>query len=153
MRLRDILEKPCIIPALRATSKQDVIQELAQTITKSHASLQTEDLVAVLIERENLGSTGIGNGVAIPHAKMKGVSRIIAAFGKSDQGVEFGSQDDQPAFLFFVLVAPENAAGQHLKALAKLSRILKNPEFRSRLIKSGTQDEIFNLIMTEDEKS
>lgn len=153
MRLKDILEKLCIIPSLHSTAKLDVIHELAGVIAQNHTNLQTEDLVAVLIERENLGSTGIGNGVAIPHGKMKGVSKIIAAFGKSDKGVEFGSQDDRPAYLFFVLVAPENAAGQHLKALAKLSRILKNPDFRTRLMRAATQDEIFNLIMTEDEKS
>jgi PTS system nitrogen regulatory IIA component len=105
------------------------------------------------MEREKLGSTGIGSGVAIPHGKIANLDHIVAAFGRSKAGIDFDSQDGEPTYLFFVLVAPENTAGLHLKALAKLSRLLKDSNFRDRLMKVPDAKAIYQIISEEDEKS
>ena len=96
--------------------------------------VEAERLLQVLVERENLQSTGIGDGVAIPHGKLPGLSRLLAGFARSPRGVDFESIDGQPTYLFFVLVAPESSTGAHLKALARISRVFKDPEFRRRLL-------------------
>lgn len=115
-------------------------------------SLKREEVAAVLLERERLGSTGIGSGIAIPHGKLPGAKRIIACFGKSDAGIDFQSQDGEKAHLFFALIAPENAAGLHLKVLAKLSRLLKDKHFRESLLQAESSQEIFQIFSKEDEK-
>jgi PTS system nitrogen regulatory IIA component len=114
--------------------------------------LNKEALVEVLLERERLGSTGIGDGIAIPHGKIKDLDELILSFGRSTQGIEFDSMDGRPTHLFFLLIAPENSAGIHLRALAKISRLLKSAHFRQRLLEAGTVEELFLVIQEEDKE-
>ena len=153
MKISDMLLEDCVLPNLKATSKTAAIQELAQALAQSYPEAGVEELTKILLDREKLGSTGIGSGVAIPHGKLASLDKIIAAFGRSEAGVNFDSQDGEPAHLFFVLVAPENSAGMHLKALAKLSRILKNSGFRQKLLATEDQGELYKIIVEEDQKS
>ncbi|MBU2497449.1 MAG: PTS sugar transporter subunit IIA [Proteobacteria bacterium] len=152
MRLSDILEENNIIPDLKAKNKKGVLQELAEVITSHAPSLDKNSLVKVLLERERLGSTGIGDGVAIPHGKFSDVTRPIISFGRSRKGLDFDSMDGQPAFLFFLLVAPENSASIHLKALAKIAKILKNSAFRKILMEAPNRHELYKSIIQNDEE-
>ena len=153
MKITNILRVESIIPELRSQDKNGVIKELAEAVVRSEPSLSVDRLYEVLLEREKLGSTGIGSGVAIPHGKLPNLERIVAAFGRSHAGVDFDSQDGEPAHLFFVLVAPENTAGLHLKALAKLSRLLKDAQFRQKLMEVPDAAALFQAIEVEDEKA
>jgi PTS system nitrogen regulatory IIA component len=107
-------------------------------------------MVEVLLEREKLGSTGIGDGIAIPHGKLAGLDNLIISFGRSREGVGFDSLDGNPVYIFFLLMAPENSAGQHLKALAKISRMLKDRDFRKGLTEAESSEEMYNLIIEKD---
>ncbi len=152
MKITNILRAESIIPELKAQDKNGVIRELAEAVVRSEPTLSADKLYEILLEREKLGSTGIGSGVAIPHGKLPNLERIVAAFGRSKAGVDFDSQDGEPAHLFFVLVAPENTAGLHLKALAKLSRLLKDTQFRQKLLEVPDAAAIYKAIEIEDEK-
>src|SRR5215470_17290938 len=143
MKITNILRVESILPELKSRDKAGVIRELAQAVTCSEPSIAADPLFEILTEREKLGSTGIGSGVAIPHGKLPNLDRIVAAFGRSRPGIDFDSQDGEPAHLFFVLVAPENTAGLHLKALAKLSRLLKDPHFREKLMAASDAASIY----------
>ena len=110
------------------------------------------ETVGVILEREKLGSTGIGDGVAIPHGKMKGLSRILCAFGRSKKGIDFDAVDGKPVHIFFLLLAPEDSAGLHIQMLSRISRILRDPSFRKRLIEEGDDKELFANIVEEDKK-
>lgn len=152
MKLSEILEKDNIILDLKAKDKKGVLEELAEVITNHEPSLDTGSLIRVLLERERLGSTGIGDGVAIPHGKFRGVTHPIISFGRSLKGLDFESMDGQPAFLFFLLVAPENSASVHLKALAKIAKIIKNGSFRKVLMEASTKKELYQTIVQNDEE-
>jgi PTS system nitrogen regulatory IIA component len=151
MKLSEILEENHIIPDLKARDKKGVLEELAETVVSHEPSVDKRSLVRVLLERERLGSTGIGEGVAIPHGKFDGISRPVISFGRSRKGLDFESMDGQPAFLFFLLVAPENSASIHLKALAKIAKILKNRSFRQVLMEVHTREELYQTIIQNDE--
>ena len=151
MKLSEILEEDHIIPDLKARDKKGVLEELAETIVSHEPSVDKRSLVRVLLERERLGSTGIGEGVAIPHGKFNGISQPVISFGRSRQGLDFESMDGQPAFLFFLLVAPENSASIHLKALARIAKILKNNSFRKLLMEVHTRKELYQTIIQNDE--
>jgi PTS system nitrogen regulatory IIA component len=153
MKITEILNERSVLPELKSTDKDSVLKELAELVCKVEPTITMEDLSRILLEREKLGSTGIGSGVAIPHGKMSHLNNIIAAFGRSTKGIAFDSQDGEPAHLFFVLVAPENTAGLHLKALAKLSRLLKDSHFRDKLLRAPDAGSIYRAIAEEDEKS
>ena len=152
MRLSDILEEDNIIPDLKAKDKKGVLEELAEAIASHEPSLDKNSLVKVLLERERLGSTGIGDGVAIPHGKFPAVTQPIISFGRSRKGLDFDSMDGEPAFLFFLLVAPENAASIHLKALARIAKILKNGAFRKVLMEARNRQELYKTIIQNDEE-
>jgi PTS system nitrogen regulatory IIA component len=152
MRLSDILEEKNVIPDLKAKNKRGVLEELVDTIVSNDPSLDKSSLVKVLLERERLGSTGIGDGVAIPHGKFHGIKTPIVSFGRSRKGLDFETMDGEPAFLFFLLVAPENSASIHLKALAKIAKILKSSSFREALIKVPTKEELYRAIIQNDEE-
>ena len=152
MRLSEILDSGNIIPDLKARDKKKALEELVQTIVKSKPSLDKDALVKVLLERERLGSTGIGDGVAIPHGKFHGLSEPIISFGRSLKGLDFESMDGQPVYLFFLLVAPENSASVHLKALARIAKILKNSSFRKTLMDIPTREELYKAIIQNDEE-
>jgi len=151
MKLLDILPKKSIIPDLKGRTKKQVLEELIDGLLQEKPELDRERLMAVLLERERLGSTGIGDGIAIPHGKIRDLHQLILTFGKSLAGVDFESMDGKPVHLFFLLVAPENCTGIHLRALARIARLLKNALVRKRLVSVSTQDEIYAVIQQEDD--
>lgn len=151
MKILDVLHPETIIPDLKSKDKSGVLEELA-TVIAGVASLNPKDLVKVLFEREQLGSTGIGEGIGIPHGKIKGLDSMIIGFGLSKRGVDFDSIDRRPAHLFFTLVTPDQSTGLHLKFLARISRILKNDGFKSRLLKASSAEEIYEIIKSEDDE-
>ncbi len=150
MKILDFLPEQCIVPSLQAETKEQVLVELVQALSVINPSIDKKALVKTLIERENLGSTGIGGGIAIPHGKVEGLENLAAVFGKSDRGVDFSSMDDKAVHLFFLLVAPKNSAGDHLTALARISRLFKDSVLKSSLLKARSADEIYRLIEESD---
>jgi PTS system nitrogen regulatory IIA component len=148
----DILPKKSIIPDLKGKTKKQVLEELIEALLQEKPELDRERLMAVLLERERLGSTGIGDGIAIPHVKLKDLDQLVLSFGKSALGVDFESMDGKPVHIFFLLVAPENCTGIHLRALARIARLLKNTAVRKRLASVSTQDEIYAVIQQEDDE-
>jgi nitrogen PTS system EIIA component len=150
MKIEDILAEDLVVADLAARSKNEVLVELAHAITNGHPELDVAKLVGALEERERLNSTALGDGVAIPHGKLPGIKRVFAAFGRSRQGVDFQSLDGKPTHLFFVLAAPEDSAGAHLKALARISRLLKDATFRDRLLEAPDAHAIWATIRDED---
>lgn len=150
MKILDFLRYDAIISSLAAHSKDEVLKELVQPISQANPNLDRDGLVRTLIERESLGSTGIGGGIAIPHGKFEGLHHLIASFGKSEAGIDFSSMDNRPAHLFFLLVAPKNSAGEHLKALARISRLFKDPLLKSGLLQAESKEEIFRLLEEYD---
>lgn len=153
MKLPEIIEEEYIIPELKAKDKRGVLEELAEVISNHEPSIDKAALVKVLMERERLGSTGIGDGVAIPHGKMNGVRHPVISFGRSKQGLDFDSMDGQPAHLFFLLIAPEDSSGIHLQVLARIAKILKNRAFRQKLMEPSTRKELYQTIIETDEES
>ena len=152
MMIRDLLHDDLIIEEIEATDKQGVLHEFARLLHATKRIDDEEGLVRVLLEREALGSTGIGDGVAIPHAKLPLISEMIIAFGRSTQGLDYDSIDAKKTHLFFLLVTPEDNPGDHLRALARISRILKNPVLRESLKHASSRREIQRLISEEDIK-
>jgi nitrogen PTS system EIIA component len=151
MKILDILNKESIIPELKGITKRQVLDELIDALLAKKPELDRDRLRAVLLERERLGSTGIGDGIAIPHGKLKDLDQLALSFGKSTQGVDFESMDGKPVHVFFLLVAPENCAGIHLRALAKIARLLKNSAVRKKLGSVASRDEIYAVIQNEDD--
>ena len=152
MKITDVLEKDYIVPELEAADKRGVLEELVNHLSLKVDGLDRVNLLNVLLDREKLGSTGIGYGVAIPHGKLKELNHLIVGFGRSPGGLDFESIDNQPAYLFFLILAPEDSTASHLKILARISRLLKDPSFRKRLLEVSSKDEIFEAIADEDKK-
>ena len=134
---------------LTGTTAAEVLAELCRPVAQAQG-LDAARLVQVLLDREKLGSTGVGDGVAIPHGKLPGLPALVAVFGRSRQGVEYRAADGKPARLFFALFAPENSAGAHLKALSRVSRVFRLPAFREAIMAAPTAEEIRRLILAED---
>jgi len=149
MKIVEFLRPDAILPSLAGPTAQSVLSELCRPIAAA-SHLDAQRLLDTLLDRERLGSTGIGEGVAIPHGKLPGLPALVASFGRSTPGIDFQAIDGRPTHLFFTLIAPENSAGAHLKALARISRIFKNPAFREAIMKASGPEEIFRLIETED---
>lgn len=135
-----------VLPAMAATSKKEALKELAGAIHAAKPELDPERLYTTIMERESLGSTGIGDSIAIPHGKIKGLSEITICFGRSKQGVPFEALDGKPAHLFFLLLAPEGVAAPYLGCLAELSRFLKNPQTRNRLMQAEDGAELLAIL-------
>jgi len=152
VKITDFLSVKTVIPALANHEKNAVVQELAEWVAVSYPGLERQRVLDVLLERERISTTAIGEGVAIPHGKLPGVERVLGVFARSPRGVDFASLDGGLTHLFFVLIAPENAAADHLKALARISRLLKDESFRRRLMAGQTSDELFAIIAHEDDK-
>jgi len=151
MKIADILSEKSIVTDLKGRTKRQVLEELTDAVLEEKPQLDRERLMAVLLERERLGSTGIGEGIAIPHGKLKDLDSLILSFGRSSQGVDFESMDGKPVHLFFLLVAPENCAGVHLRALAKVARLLKNGVVRKQLGSVSRREDVYAVIQQEDE--
>lgn len=152
MTITDILARERVLPELSGSTKAEVLEELAQMLDGDVPGIGVTAIVDVLRERERLNSTAIGDGIAIPHGRVSNLEDVVAGFARSAAGVDFDSVDRKPTHLFFVLLAPDDAAALHLKALARISRLLKDKEFRDRLIGLDTRDALFDAILAEDAK-
>lgn len=151
MKILDVMAKEAILDDLKSRNKKGLLEELVVPLA-SRTGLNSDELVRVLMERERLGSTGIGGGIGIPHGKIKNLESLVLGFGLSRKGIDFESIDGDPTHIFFVLITPEDSTGLHLKLLARISRILKNDHFKERLMNAGDRDEILEIIKQEDEE-
>ncbi len=152
MNISEILVPDAMILDLAGGSKREILAEMAAALAKAEPGIGEDQLHTVLMEREDLQSTGIGESVAIPHGKLPGLSRLLASFARSRAGVDFASIDGQPTQLFFLLVVPENSGGQHLKALARISRFFRDGEFRTRLLDAESREDVLGVIEEQDAK-
>jgi PTS system nitrogen regulatory IIA component len=152
VKITDFLNAEAIIPDLAGRDKQAVLKELAGKFVTAHGALGENRVLEVLLEREKISTTAIGDGVAIPHGKLADVERVHAVFARSKPGVDFASLDGEPTHLFFALVAPQDGAADHLKALARISRLLKDGALRARLMQAQSGKELFDIIAAEDQK-
>jgi PTS system nitrogen regulatory IIA component len=152
MKIIAILQPDDIIPALVAETKDGVLAELAGRVEERHPGLMRQELLQILQERERLGSTGIGDGIAIPHGKLREARDLVMLFGRSRTGVDFNALDGRPVYLFFLLVAPDDAIGIHLKMLARISRILKDPTVRKALLEAPDAPAIHAIIREQDSR-
>lgn len=150
MKILDTLKEGAIIAELNATDKKGVLEELTAPVAEA-SGVNHEEIVRVLLERERLGSTGIGGGIAIPHGKLQSIESLLMGFGRSRSGVDFEAMDGKPAHIFFLLLAPENSTGAHLKMLARLSQLLKNSVFKERLMNAADWRELYTVIEKEDQ--
>lgn len=151
MKILDVLSHEAICADLKAQDKKGILEELAATVAEN-TGVDRDELVRVLMERERLGSTGIGGGIGIPHGKLKALQMLVLGFGLSRTGVNFESMDGKPTHIFFLLLTPENSTGLHLKVLARISRILKNDPFKEKLMAAASTEEIYAAIQEEDEE-
>lgn len=151
MKIANVLKKEFIFPELVSKTKTEVIEELSRKVAELSINLSFEKVRETLLERENLCSTAVDSGVAIPHGKISDTSRIITAFGRSREGIDFESLDGNRTKLFILVIAPDNAAGSHIKLLARISKIFRKEEIRNALLNAETADELYNIIIEEDE--
>jgi PTS system nitrogen regulatory IIA component len=152
VRIVDLIQQDMIIPTLSSTAKSEIIRELAQHLSSSCEAIDHDRLVKVLSDREALASTAIGEGVAIPHGKLPDLGEIKACLARVRDGVDFDSMDGKPTHIFIVMVAPENSTGSHLKALARISRVFKDPDFLQRLLQAPDAEHMFTALRDEDAK-
>ena len=152
MRIMDYLKEDRVISDFRGTDKISVLKELCHVLVKPYRQPFAEELIRSLLDREKLESTGIGEGIAIPHGRMKGLEDFMLSFGRSIKGIDFDSVDHKPTHLFFLVMAPEDSAVNNLKLLGRIVTILKNESFKKRLMEARSQRELFQLIAEEDEK-
>ena len=153
MQLEQFFKIEHINADLSAKNKEDALLEMVDTIIRGGLNLDETSILEILKQRESLGSTGIGEGVAIPHGKISTLNDIVIAFGRSVNGISYDSLDGKPVHLLFLLLAPENSAGQHLKILAKISKMLKEPDFRKKLLKTRSQNDLYKIIIEQDDTS
>ncbi|SMC83630.1 PTS IIA-like nitrogen-regulatory protein PtsN [Desulfocicer vacuolatum DSM 3385] len=151
MKISEILHRSAIIADLKSNDKKGVLEELAAAVSDM-AETDSQQILKVLLEREQLGSTGIGGGIGIPHGKLNAINSIVVGFGLSRGGVDFDSLDNKPVHIFFLLITPENSTGSHLKVLAQISRLLKQSDFKDRLMKAETVDDIVQIIHDVDDE-
>jgi nitrogen PTS system EIIA component len=152
VKITDFLTPDRVIADLTEKEKSAVLKEMAGQLAGSESGLDATQILKVLQDREKISTTSIGEGVAIPHGKLPNVQKVSALFARSLQGVDFASLDGEPTYLFFTLIAPQDAAADHLKALARISRLLKDPDLRRRLLAAATNQELYNIIAVEDQK-
>jgi PTS system nitrogen regulatory IIA component len=152
MKILDYLREEWVIPDLKGTDKRSVLEELSGVLVKPCQVASAGELLQVLLDREKLGSTGIGEGIAIPHGRLKKLKHFFISFGRSIKGVDFDSIDQHPSKLFFLVMAPENSAVDNLKLLGRIVTLLKDVSFKKRLMEASSQKELFQIITEEDEK-
>ena len=152
MTLLDILSADSTIVGLSSDSKDAVIKELVDSLKIGEAITDRDKVLNAVLEREKIMSTGIGDGIAIPHGKSDAVIRLAAALGIHKRGVDFESLDGEPAYVFFLLVSPADVSGPHIKALARISRLLKNDEFKKKLIDAPAAEEILEIIEVAEQE-
>lgn len=150
--LSELLEPKTVIPRLKAKTKEEALEELVDVLVAADKVTDKREALAAVKEREELMTTGIGLGVALPHGKTAAVKELVGAFGRSPEGIDFRSLDGKPAHIFFLLLSPPECAGPHVRALASISRLLKDPSFREQLLSLETPEEILSAIRTEEER-
>jgi nitrogen PTS system EIIA component len=154
MKIMDFLCKKAITANLKSATKEGIIEEMVELLVEA-GEVEKKDkkkLIEILMDRESLGSTAIGQGIGIPHGKSDCVDKLVASFGISQNGVNFNSLDGEPVYIFFLLVAPQDSAGPHLKALARISRLLKDKYFRDNLRQVKDEKTVLKIVTDEDEK-
>lgn len=151
MKILDVLHPDAILADLKSQDKKGVLEELVEPVSEI-TGMSHNELVRVLMDREQLGSTGIGSGIGIPHGKIKGLESMVIGFGLSKRGVDFDSIDNKPTHLFFTLITPDQSTGLHLRLLARISRILKDDSFKESLMNAGSAEEILSIIKEQDEE-
>ncbi|MCH6561862.1 MAG: PTS sugar transporter subunit IIA [Deltaproteobacteria bacterium] len=152
MKLNEILVREACVVDMKARTKKEALRELSEVLAGSVKGLDGAGLLDMLLEREKLGTTAMGDGIAIPHARIEALERLLASFGRSRQGVDFDSVDGKPTHLFFLLVAPGREGSAHLLTLARLSRMLSSPEFRSKLLDVESNDDFFRVLEEEESR-
>ena len=152
MKIDEILKKESVIADLVGKNKLEVIQEMTSCLKQNNIIKDDQALFATLMEREKLGSTGIGENVAIPHGKSDELTQIITVFARSLGGVDFESLDQKPVHFVCMVIAPANSTGQHLKALARISRLFKNQALREGILKAEDSNAIYSILLEEDSK-
>lgn len=152
MTIEEVLPEQCVLGDLHGRTKTEVVSELVGALKSAGLIHDVEKAVSVVLEREKLGSTGIGDGVAIPHGKLKGIKNILCAFGRSREGVDFDAVDHNPVHIFFLLIAPEDSASLHLQMLSRISKLLRDPSFRKSLVESGKETNLYQKVVEEDRK-
>ena len=152
MKILDHMEETWILPDLQGTDKLSILRELSGVLVQPCKAASPDELVQVLLEREKLGSTGIGEGIAIPHGRLKRLKKFCVAFGRSKKGVDFDSIDHHPSQIFFLVMAPENSAVENLKLLSRIVALLKDASFKKKLMDASSQKDLFRIISEEEEK-
>jgi PTS system nitrogen regulatory IIA component len=152
MKIDGLLQPEDIIPNLAAETKDEALLELAAKVEERHPQLGRTEVFRVIQDREKLGSTGVGDGVAIPHGKLKRAGDLVLVFGRSNKGVDFDALDGRKVHIFFLLIAPEEAFGLHLKMLGRISRILKDPAVRKGLLEAPDNATIYGIIQEQDSR-
>ncbi len=147
MEITDLLAPEAVIPHMKAQSKKQLLQDLAQRMAQL-SGLPERRIAETLIERERLGSTGMGQGIAIPHGRLAGLDRIVGLFARLESPIEYEAVDGQPVDLVFLLLAPENAGADHLKALARVSRLLRNQAVCEKL-RAAAKPEVMYALLTD----
>jgi PTS system nitrogen regulatory IIA component len=151
MKILDVLDKEAILVDLKATDKIGILNELVAPAARI-TGIDHQDMVQVLMERERLGSTGIGGGIGIPHGKLKNLDKLVLGFGLSRQGVDFESMDGRPTHLFFLHITPEHSTDLHLKLLARVSRLLKKEPLKEMMMKATRVEDIIKIIGEDDDE-
>jgi PTS system nitrogen regulatory IIA component len=150
MQIAEFLSQDAVIDTLTSHDKEGVLGELCERLVELHPEFERRELLRVLHARERMGTTGLGEGVAIPHGRLGGLRGLVGCFGRSREGVDFGALDGKPARLIFLLLAPEAPTGMHLKALARISRLLRNPGLRGEILQAEHAEEIHRRIVAAD---
>ncbi len=152
MKILDYLKEDQVKADLQGRDKLAVLRELSRMAAESCRGVSEDEIMRVLLDREKLESTGIGEGIAIPHGRLKQLKNFVLSFGRSVPGVEFDSIDHKPSHLFFLVMAPENSAVNNLKLLSRIVTLLKDASFKRQLMEARSQKELFQIISEEDEK-
>ena len=146
MKLGDYLEKELVLPELVSETKTDVLNELITPVGVKYPEMDTDLAVRVLLDREKLGTTGIGDSIAIPHGKLEGLDKVIVVVGRSSKGIDYDALDHNPCSIFFLVLAPEDVAGMHLRVLAQISRLLKDEDFRKAFVEADGFESLWQLV-------
>ena len=152
MRIEEVLSAEAIFTDLAASEKIPAIRELVDLLLQCYPELNRETIIRNILDREKLGSTGIENGVAVPHCKIDGLKRLRCCFARSSQGVEFQAIDGKPSHIFFLIVAPSQATTDHLKALATISKMCRHRSFRESVMQAESTEDIWNLMIQQNRK-
>jgi PTS system nitrogen regulatory IIA component len=152
LKLADILRESCVVADIKGVTKREILFEMVETLKKAKLIDDIEPVVEIIMEREKLGSTGIGDGVAIPHGKMKKLNTILCVAGRSKEGVDFDAVDRRPVHIFFLVLAPEDSASMHLKVLSRISKVLRDQSFKKNILKLADAHDIYTNIIEADDK-